>query len=155
MEPSMIFHPYVLAAHAEFGGDLESMQKCYEWYDLKAKALLAATEIEALRRENQELRAGRDEWEALATEFKGLTEEWQARADALEAENKELRRKLAWIVKRANDRSDPIAYRLDDVREEAEDAIRVGKLWMSVIAAALIHGSATLRALQAKTGDRT
>jgi hypothetical protein len=29
------FHPDVLAAHAEFGGDLENMQRCYEWYDLK------------------------------------------------------------------------------------------------------------------------
>jgi len=45
----------------------------------------AATEIEALRRENQELRAERDEWKAMATEFKGLTEEWQARAEQLEA----------------------------------------------------------------------
>jgi len=30
----MKMHPDVLAAHAEFGGDLESMQRCYEWYDL-------------------------------------------------------------------------------------------------------------------------
>jgi hypothetical protein len=29
------FHPDVLAAQAQFGGDLESMQKCYDWYDLK------------------------------------------------------------------------------------------------------------------------
>ena len=34
----MNFHPDVLAAHAEFGGDLESMQKCYEWHDLKEDA---------------------------------------------------------------------------------------------------------------------
>lgn len=27
----MIIHPDVLAAHAEFGGDLESMQKCYDY----------------------------------------------------------------------------------------------------------------------------
>jgi hypothetical protein len=38
MEPVMTFHPDVLAAHAQFGGDLESMQKCYEWYDLKKDA---------------------------------------------------------------------------------------------------------------------
>jgi len=44
----------------------------------------AATEIEALRRENQRLRIERDEWKALATEFKGLTEEWQARAEQLD-----------------------------------------------------------------------
>lgn len=25
------FHPAVLSAHAEFGGDLESMQKCFDW----------------------------------------------------------------------------------------------------------------------------
>lgn len=29
------FHPDVLAAHAEFGGDLPTMQRAYEWYDLK------------------------------------------------------------------------------------------------------------------------
>lgn len=29
------FHPDVLRAHADFGGDLVSMQKSYEWYDLK------------------------------------------------------------------------------------------------------------------------
>lgn len=38
----MKFHPDVLAAHAQFGGDLETMQRCYEWYDLKS-------EIESLR----------------------------------------------------------------------------------------------------------
>lgn len=32
----MKIHPDVLAAHAEFGGDLESMQKCFEWYDLRS-----------------------------------------------------------------------------------------------------------------------
>lgn len=31
----MNFHPDVLAAHAQFGGDLESMQKLYEYPDLK------------------------------------------------------------------------------------------------------------------------
>lgn len=31
----MNFHPDVLAAHAEFGGDLESMQKLYEYAELK------------------------------------------------------------------------------------------------------------------------
>lgn len=31
----MNFHPDVLAAHAEFGGDLESMQKLYDYPDLK------------------------------------------------------------------------------------------------------------------------
>lgn len=38
----MKFHPDVLAAHAQFGGDLECMQMCYEYPDLKA-------EIERLR----------------------------------------------------------------------------------------------------------
>jgi len=38
----MNIHPDVLAAHAEFGGDLESMQKLYEYPDLKA-------EVESLR----------------------------------------------------------------------------------------------------------
>ena len=32
------FHPAVLSAHAQFGGDLESMQKCFDWYDLQAEA---------------------------------------------------------------------------------------------------------------------
>lgn len=32
------FHPDVLAAHAQFGGDLESMQKLYDWHDMKAAA---------------------------------------------------------------------------------------------------------------------
>lgn len=38
----MNFHPDVLAAHAQFGGDLESMQKLYDYPDLKA-------EVERLR----------------------------------------------------------------------------------------------------------
>lgn len=38
----MKFHPDVLAAHAQFGGDLESMQKLYEYPELKA-------EVERLR----------------------------------------------------------------------------------------------------------
>lgn len=42
----MIFHPDVLAAHAEFGGDLESMQKLYEYPELKA-------EVERLRAEQR------------------------------------------------------------------------------------------------------
>ena len=46
----MNFHPDVLAAHAQFGGDLESMQKCYDWPDLNAK-------IAALEKENAELLA--------------------------------------------------------------------------------------------------
>lgn len=33
----MNFHPDVLAAHAEFGGNLELMQKCYEHPDLVAE----------------------------------------------------------------------------------------------------------------------
>ena len=33
----MNIHPEVLAAHSEFGGDLESMQRAYEWYDLKSE----------------------------------------------------------------------------------------------------------------------
>lgn len=41
----MNFHPDVLAAHAEFGGDLESMQKLYEYPDLKE----ANAEHEGLR----------------------------------------------------------------------------------------------------------
>lgn len=50
----MIIHPDVLAAHAQFGGDLESMQMLYEHPDLKA-------EIARLRAENATLRAERDE----------------------------------------------------------------------------------------------
>jgi hypothetical protein len=38
MEEGMNFHPDVLAAHAQFGGDLESMQKLYEYPDLIAAA---------------------------------------------------------------------------------------------------------------------
>lgn len=42
------FHPDVLAAHAQFGGDLEGMQKCYDWYDLKktvARHTIALSEL--------------------------------------------------------------------------------------------------------------
>lgn len=46
----MIIHPDVLAAHAQFGGDLELMQKAYDWSDLKA-------EIEHLRLALSEARA--------------------------------------------------------------------------------------------------
>ena len=35
----MKFHPDVTAAHAEFGGDLELMQKCYEYPDLKSEVV--------------------------------------------------------------------------------------------------------------------
>jgi hypothetical protein len=38
MEEGMNFHPDVLVAHAQFGGDLESMQKLYEYPDLIAAA---------------------------------------------------------------------------------------------------------------------
>lgn len=36
--------PEIFAAHAQFGGDLELMQKAYEWHDLKEenRILLAA-----------------------------------------------------------------------------------------------------------------
>lgn len=33
--PTIKFHPDVLAAHAEFGGDLKVMQKCFDWYYLQ------------------------------------------------------------------------------------------------------------------------
>jgi hypothetical protein len=80
----------------------------------------AATEIEALRRENQRLRTERDEWEALATEFKGLTEEWQARADALEAGNQELMKALEPFADAADYYSNGIH------RPVAEDALPCG-----------------------------
>lgn len=45
----MNFHPDVLAAHAQFGGDLVSMQKLYDYPELKG-------EIDRLRQENDALR---------------------------------------------------------------------------------------------------
>lgn len=39
----MKFHPDVLAAHAQFGGDLGSMQKCYEW--MPHEALVRLVEL--------------------------------------------------------------------------------------------------------------
>ena len=47
----MNFHPDVLAAHAEFGGDLESMQKLYEYPDLKAEV----ERLRALLSESQDM----------------------------------------------------------------------------------------------------
>lgn len=56
----MKFHHDVLAAHAQFGGDLESMQKLYDWHDLKSEAMTDWQSItdeefveEAQRRVNQ------------------------------------------------------------------------------------------------------
>lgn len=46
----MKIHPDVLAAHAQFGGDLESMQRLYDSYD-------HAAEITTLRKELAEARA--------------------------------------------------------------------------------------------------
>jgi chromosome segregation ATPase len=46
-----------LAAHAQFGGDLETMQRCYEWYDLKS-------EIESLRSRAEKAEAERDDLQA-------------------------------------------------------------------------------------------
>jgi hypothetical protein len=45
VEQDMKFHPDVLAAHAQFGGDLESMQKCYEW--MPQEALVRLVELAA------------------------------------------------------------------------------------------------------------
>lgn len=56
----MNFHHDVLAAHAEFGGDLESMQKLYEYPDLKA-------EVERLRMALDEI-ATDDEYRDLTAE---------------------------------------------------------------------------------------
>ena len=46
----MKFHPDVLAAHAEFGGDLETMQKLYEYPELVARISQQDAELERLRR---------------------------------------------------------------------------------------------------------
>lgn len=42
----MNIHPDVLASHAQFGGDLELMQKAYEWHDLKAEIELIRVDAE-------------------------------------------------------------------------------------------------------------
>lgn len=53
----MKFHPDVLAAHAEFGGDLETMQKLYEYPDLVSRISQQDAELERLRREVEEFKA--------------------------------------------------------------------------------------------------
>lgn len=55
----MNFHPDVLAAHAEFGGDLESMQKLYEYPDLKAEVERLRADaklLDAIQHESWDLR---------------------------------------------------------------------------------------------------
>jgi predicted nuclease with TOPRIM domain len=58
---TMKIHPDVLAAHAEFGGDLESMQRCYEWYDLKTEITSLRSSLKESREENDRLKGERDE----------------------------------------------------------------------------------------------
>jgi hypothetical protein len=76
-----------LAAHAQFGGDLETMQRCYEWYDLKS-------EIESLRS-----RAEKAEAELLTMTRKfngavGLKEQQRMRAEYAEATCEKLAKAL-------------------------------------------------------------
>jgi hypothetical protein len=52
----MRFHPDVLAAHAQFGGDLESMQKLYDHHDCEATIATLRAENEQLRRERDAIR---------------------------------------------------------------------------------------------------
>lgn len=59
----MILHPDVLAAHAEFGGDLESMQKLYEYPDLKA-------EVERLRSAVQSPKDNAAGWKIITDDAK-------------------------------------------------------------------------------------
>ena len=47
----MNFHPDVLAAHAEFGGDLETMQKLYDYPELERRAKDAEAELARFRSE--------------------------------------------------------------------------------------------------------
>ncbi|MFN3321310.1 MAG: hypothetical protein ACK43M_21420 [Allorhizobium sp.] len=70
--------PEIFAAHAQFGGDLELMQKAYEWHDLKAKVR---------------------ELEELVAEYRDHSRPyWQARAEAAEALLKESREALEPFV---------------------------------------------------------
>lgn len=73
----MKISPEVLAAHAQFGGDLAVMQKAYEWHELKF--------------ENERLRQdGRTKELALGN----LIDIWKLRADAAEARVKVLERDI-------------------------------------------------------------
>jgi predicted RNA-binding protein with TRAM domain len=85
----MKIHADVLAAHAQFGGDLETMQRCYEWYDLKS-------EIESLRS-----RAEKAEAELLTMTKKfngavGLKEQQRMRAEYAEDHAQRLQAALAF-----------------------------------------------------------
>jgi hypothetical protein len=51
MKQGMRIHPDVLAAHAQFGGDLETMQKAYEHPDLVAEVARLRAAIADARNE--------------------------------------------------------------------------------------------------------
>ena len=79
----MKFHPDVLAAHAEFGGDLETMQKLYDYPDLVSRISQQDAELDRLRREVEEARADKarldflDECNARLNTHHGTTYGWE------------------------------------------------------------------------------
>lgn len=53
----MKIHPDILAVHAEFGGDLETMQKLYDYEDLKSERDTLLEKLTATERERDALRS--------------------------------------------------------------------------------------------------
>ncbi len=77
----MNFHPDVLAVHAQFGGDLESMQALYDRPGHVAEIARLQEQVETLRKERDEARASAErQWEGWIKE-EGLRKAAEAERD--------------------------------------------------------------------------
>jgi len=62
----MKYHPDVLAAHTEFGGDLQAMQALYDRPDHTARIATLEAQLAELAAENERLKQEAAEWEVIA-----------------------------------------------------------------------------------------
>jgi predicted nuclease with TOPRIM domain len=111
---TMKIHADVLAAHAQFGGDLETMQRCYEWYDLKS-------EIESLRSRAEKAEAELSRRTANPADYRY----WEGRYRDEKADNERLEaacEKLAAALERLCDYSNA-EYVPNILFELASDAL--------------------------------
>ncbi len=79
----MNFHPDVLAAHAQFGGDLESMQALYDRPDHVAEIARLQEQVEALRKERDQANDLIDGWANSFVAERDLREAAEAERDRL------------------------------------------------------------------------
>lgn len=111
----MNFHPDVLAAHAQFGGDLESMQKLYEYPGLVSRieqlerhaedtGTLLRNSVKRISELERELASARSEARKLRDDFEEMGDKFlQAKFDAAKARKAALEEAAIWIEPQRND----------------------------------------------------